>query len=122
VWLKTITNGARSISLMCRVWAWGGVNNSTLLCLQATPDHLVLVGLVAPTYKRSGEVAPGDIMWVATSASSSSLVAASVAGVRRVVKEGVYAPLTLGGSILVNGVTASVHRQVNTNSDRVGAL
>jgi 2C-methyl-D-erythritol 2,4-cyclodiphosphate synthase len=78
--------------------------------LQATPDHFVLVGLSAPTYKRIGEVSPGDVMWVAHSAASASLAPATVVDVGRVAKEGLYAPLTLGGSILVNGVAASVHR------------
>lgn len=77
--------------------------------MQATPDHLVLVGLTAPTYKRIGEVVPGDVLWVASRASPH-LVSAAVVDVRRVSNVGLYAPLTLGGSVLVNGVAASVHR------------
>jgi hypothetical protein len=77
---------------------------------QATPDHFILAGLYKPTYKRIGEVAPGDVLWVAASTTSSSLVSATVVDVSGVASVGMFAPLTLGGSILVDGVAASVHR------------
>jgi hypothetical protein len=85
-------------------------DHQVLLHLQATPDHFVLVGLTAPAYKRIGGVVPGDIMWVAHSGANSHLVPAEVMDVRHVSNTGLYAPLTLGGSVLANGVAASVHR------------
>ena len=48
-------------------------------------------------------------MWVAQ-ADSQMLVPAQVTTVTEVSKVGLYAPLTLSGSIIVNNIAASVHR------------
>lgn len=82
---------------------------------QASADHFVLI--LAPgsskkvTYKRAGEVAPGDIMWVAT--GQQDMAEAVVVAADTVTNTGLYAPLTLGGTIMVNNVAASVHRSVD---------
>lgn len=57
---------------------------------------------------------PGDTMWVVEPAAvgGAPLVPAQVVETRTVVNTGLYAPLTLGGSIIVNGMAASVHRWV----------
>jgi len=84
---------------------------ATLSALQATADHFLLVGAHLPTYKRAGDIAPGDVMWAAAAAvEGASLTPATVISSRTVTNTGLYAPLTLGGSIIVNGMAASVHR------------
>jgi len=67
-------------------------------------------------YTRAGAVQPGDVMWVLASAEdgsrgqSGALEEAVVESRHVVVSRGLYAPLTLSGTIIVNGVAASVHR------------
>jgi hypothetical protein len=80
--------------------------------LQATPDHFVLTGSEHPTYERAEEVKPGDTVWLLANPKDTQLTPARVVSTRRVTNIGLYAPLTLSGSIIVNNVAASVHRWV----------
>lgn len=92
---------------------------------QATPDHFILTTPVndnsqshsssakaaqQPIMKRAGDVVLGDSVLVLAGPQHQQLVAAVVAGSRLVVSTGLYAPLTRGGTIVVDGVVASVHR------------
>lgn len=80
---------------------------------QATPDHLVMIkgkGSSRVLYKRAGEVAVGDVMLRMDSADARQLSEAVVVATRTAVNTGLFAPLTTGGTIIVNGVAASVHR------------
>lgn len=80
------------------------------LVSQATPDHFVLVGETRPEYKRAGQVAPGDVMWVVASQDNTTMTPTVVFSTKTVRMAGLYAPLTLSGSIIVNDIAASVHR------------
>jgi len=79
------------------------------LLQQATSDHFVLVGSERPTYKRAGQVVVGDTLWMSV-AGAPKLVPASVIRTHIVSNTGLYAPMTLSGSIIVNNIAASVHR------------
>jgi len=70
----------------------------------------VLAGETSPQYKRAGHVAQGDVMWVMASHDNIRLVPAVVASTKTVRMAGLFAPLTLSGSIVVNDIAASVHR------------
>jgi hypothetical protein len=63
-----------------------------------------------PTYKRAGRIVPGDVVWVLASTSDTAMLPATVIAAETVVNTGLYAPLTLSGSIVVGNVAASVHR------------
>lgn len=73
-------------------------------------------GSKRPVYRRAGAVQIGDTMWVVAGAEdglrgqSDELEEAVVESRHVVVGRGLYAPFTLSGTIIVNGVAASVHR------------
>lgn len=81
--------------------------------LQATADHFVLVGSTRPAYKRAGKVVVGDTLWMSVP-GCSQLVPAVVTKVHSVANTGLYAPITVSGSIIVNDIAASVHRLVRS--------
>lgn len=89
---------------------------TVLLLHQASADHLVLTrpkdssSSGRNVCKRAAEVVVGDVMWVRTTPGDEALTEAAVVAKATVLNNGLYAPLTLGGTILVNGVAASVHR------------
>lgn len=62
------------------------------------------------TYKRAGEVAVGDVMLLMPTADAEQLSEAVVVSKQTVTNTGLFAPLTMSGSIVVNGVAASAHR------------
>jgi hypothetical protein len=82
--------------------------------MQATADHFVLTKgrRAGSVHKRAGAVLPGDVMWVAGDAQQQQqqLSEAVVVARRVILNAGLFAPLTLGGTVVVNGVLASVHR------------
>lgn len=80
---------------------------------QMTADHFVLVGSGRPAYKRAGQVVVGDTLWMSVP-GVSQLVPARVTNTQTVINNGLYAPMTLSGSIIVNNIAASVHRSVST--------
>jgi hypothetical protein len=61
-------------------------------------------------YKCAGEVAVGDVMLRMSATDAQHLVEAVVVASHTTVNSGLFAPLTTGGAIIVNGVAASVHR------------
>lgn len=79
---------------------------------QATADHFVAVkdnSARGFTFKRAADVDEGDVMlWVRP--DSETTIEVVVAAKRVVYNTGLYAPLTLSGTIIVNGLAASVHR------------
>lgn len=69
----------------------------------------MLVGTDRPTYKRAGSVVVGETLWMVVP-GAFQLVPATVTDTRVVTNAGLYAPMTLSGSIIVNNIAASVHR------------
>lgn len=85
-----------------------------MLVLQATQDHLVAVvsnGGHGVEYRRAGQVSVGDIMLILSEGPQGNfLTRAQVVDKLTVRNKGLYAPLTPSGTIIVDGVVASVHR------------
>lgn len=51
-----------------------------------------------------------DVVWVLAGPRDKTLLPVTVASTRLVVSTGMFAPLTLSGSLIVDNVAASVHR------------
>ena len=84
--------------------------------LTMTPDHYMLVadvGLGSHTVHRravpAGQVKVGDRVWVMADGKGLSLTESTVTDVRDIFEEGLFAPFTLTGTIVVDGVVASVY-------------
>lgn len=84
---------------------------------QASADHFMLVAVPRgdntdkPSYKRAGDISVGETMLTMTRRSGEQpLVQAVVVATRVVRNTGLFAPLTTGGTVIVDGVVASVHR------------
>ena len=86
-----------------------------LFTLEASPDHFLMVSSNAaeatsfPSSRlnlRATDVQPGQVMWVPTGAGLQTAV---VQDVNRVWLQGLYNPYTVAGTIVVNGVAATVH-------------
>jgi hypothetical protein len=60
-------------------------------------------------YKRAEDIEIGDRMWAQAEEKDTSAAVYVVKRIDTVVKQGVYNPSTLGGTIIVNGVVASSH-------------
>lgn len=86
------------------------IHPGLVACLQATPDHFNLTGDKNPTYKRAGAIKPGETVWLLDAQDSTKLTQARINATTVVQNTGMYAPMTLSGSIIVNNVVASVHR------------
>lgn len=97
-----------------------GPAGAATLQMELSADHFVLTfgsgSQHAPVAKYAAAVSVGDTMMVlppsagaAQHSSPAQLTAATVCGVERVALQGLYAPFTLGGSIIVDGVVASSH-------------
>ena len=85
----------------------------------ATPDHYLYVS--DPRFPGSwarrravpaSRVAPGDAVWVHHPAAAGGLKLARVVSVDDVVEQGVFAPFTLTGTIVADGVAASVYNSI----------
>ena len=80
--------------------------------LELSPKHFLPVGtskdhaLRQGVMKQARAVVPGDTVWTV---ESSQVTAYRVAHVEAVSKQGLWAPYTRHGTIVVNGVVASVH-------------
>lgn len=92
--------------------------------LSVTEEH-ILFAHADKSPVLAGELAPGDLLWllapplqegVAAGASSSSRVAMSrrIVSVGRMRRRGMHAPLTVEGSLVVDGVLASSYAGVKT--------
>lgn len=86
-----------------------------LRVLELSPEHLVPVAEApsAITYKYAREVQPGDAVALVQDygapSNKTSTIWGRVAAVSQAVKTGAFQPLTKSGTIVVNGVLASVH-------------
>jgi Hint module len=93
--------------------------NGARAFIQASHDHFVPTGddavnmpnVTRPHWRterrmlRAVDVAVGQIVWVVI----GRIEPAQVTGVSRVTKRGLYNPYTASGTVVVNGVVASVH-------------
>lgn len=73
--------------------------------LSLTADHIVFAG-AEKTPVLAESVAEGDLLWTAAGARAE-FAPSRVVGVRRALERGMHAPLTLQGSVVVNGVLSS---------------
>jgi hypothetical protein len=86
--------------------------------ITASPDHYMLVGRGAGAWARRAavparDVRVGDVLWVAAGAGAGATLAPSpVVGVADVMAEGIINPLTLAGTLVVDGVAASVYNDM----------
>ena len=98
------------------------------LALEASPDHFLLVSsntaqsasfASARLSLRAKDVRPGHVMWTHT---ASGLQAAMVEDVALVSQSGLFNPYTAAGTIVVNGVVATVHSRwfLDTALDTLG--
>jgi hypothetical protein len=93
-----------------RLFAASGAN------ITASPDHYMLVGRGAGAgewARRAAvparDVRVGDVLWVtAGTGAGAKLEPSPVVGVADVMEEGIVNPLTLTGTVVVDGVAASV--------------
>jgi hypothetical protein len=79
--------------------------------LELTPGHFVPVGghtVGSAVMTRARDVEAGATMFVVPP-NNAAAVAAKVVAVSRVQREGLYAPVTLGGTVVVDGVAASAY-------------
>lgn len=92
--------------------------------ITATPDHYFIVsqGGGGWSHKKAvtaRDVKVGDSMWIITShpahGNERSLQLSQVTCVESVMAEGIYSPFTLTGTIIVNGVVASVYNDMLGN-------
>jgi hypothetical protein len=67
-------------------------------------------GKDAILYKRAGDVTVGDVMLLMGPADTQQLLEAVIVTTRTTVNSGMFAPLPTSGTIIVNGLVASVHR------------
>ena len=81
--------------------------------LTLSPRHFIPVatdggaGWDARVVKAAEEVGPGDVIWYEN--ADGSLASAAVTAVATQARQGLFNPLTMGGTILVDGVVASAH-------------
>ncbi|KAG0565218.1 hypothetical protein KC19_8G174400 [Ceratodon purpureus] len=79
--------------------------------LELTPLHFTVISSGSEiSYKRARDVRVGDMMW-AQASKHAELSLYLVTDISTVVKQGLYNPYTLGGTIIVNGVVASAHSE-----------
>jgi len=84
--------------------------------LQVTPAHMVFVNknpicdLSSGTYMRAREVSAG---WYLCRRTDAALQPARISAVSVTVEDGAYAPDTMTGNVVVNGVLASTYATVN---------
>jgi hypothetical protein len=96
--------------------------------ITATPDHYMLVGRGAGAWTRRAavparDVRVGDVLWVAAGAGArAALLPSPVVGVADVMEEGIVNPLTLAGTIVVDGVAASVYNDMLGSNVRMHAF
>ena len=81
-----------------------------------TPDHYMLVADVGSgssmVHRRAvpaGQVKVGDRVWVMADGKGLSLTESTVTDIRDVFEEGLFAPFTLTGTVVVDDVLASVY-------------
>ena len=81
--------------------------------LSLSPRHFIPVATDAAAswerhvVKAADELREGDVVWYA--AADGSMASAAVTAIASQARAGLYNPLTMGGSILVDGVAASAH-------------
>jgi len=94
---------------------------STIGLIEITRDHLIFVnGKKRPV--KAGSVTVGDVLLLHstssnhTSSGNSNHVPAVVTDISMVEREGIYAPLTPDGTIVVNGIVASTYAAISSKS------
>jgi hypothetical protein len=98
--------------------------------ITASPDHYMLVGRGAGAgawARRAAvparDVRVGDVLWVAAGAGArAALEPSPVVGVADVMEEGIVNPLTLAGTLVVDGVAASVYNDMLGSEARMHAF
>ncbi|KAL1132703.1 hypothetical protein AAG570_010655 [Ranatra chinensis] len=91
------------------------VETSSGETVRVTPSHLVLRKTLSGVLESvfAGKLAPGDVLMVG---SGKNLIETSVERVSVVADQGVFAPLTQTGTIIVDGVLASCYAVVESQS------
>jgi len=80
--------------------------------LSITADH-ILYAHAGRTPVLAGSIAEGDLVWMAAPGDPEPM-ASRVLNVSRAVKNGMHAPLTEDGSVVVNGLLASSYAKIKT--------
>jgi hypothetical protein len=92
---------------------------ATKVSFETTPDHYLLVATESANEKqdslwstrravRAAEVKVGDKMWMADK-NKNTMELAIILDIEDILDEGIFSPLTLAGTIVVDGVVASVY-------------
>jgi hypothetical protein len=68
------------------------------------------------------EVRVGDLLWVDAGAAGAPLAPSRVGGVERVWREGMINPLTMSGTVVVEGVAVSSYNDMLGSEARMHAL
>jgi len=91
--------------------------------LEISEDHLLYVvheGLGTTKLVRAGHIKVGDALFaVGNGATDDDVAAVRVASIRRIKRRGAFAPFTVSGDIVVNGVVASNYIALPLSDDEL---
>lgn len=87
------------------------INTSSNNSLLVTEEHLVFRHTWAPVYASS--IVPGDFIWIMS--DNENLEKCIVTAINFVTLKGVYAPLTIAGTIVADRVVSSCYAVINSH-------
>jgi len=83
--------------------------------LEITGSHFMFIeGKGSPV--RADSVRVGDVVQYSATNSNSASVGAVVTNISKVTRQGIYAPLTSDGTVIVNGIKASTYAIISSKS------